>query len=147
MSVLEVAPASRSPGSAATAPALDESLWRDWVATGRARERRNDAKRSKALTWLAIAGLIAGAAAWSLLAPYDLVVRFIVATAAVVGVVQATQAKRYVLAAVFAMLALLYNPIAPAFSFSGEWQRMLVAASVLPFAASLGWRKQQGGTP
>jgi len=43
----------------------------------------------------------------------------------------------YASAAVFAAVALLYNPVAPVFSFSGDWPRALVLASALPFVASL----------
>jgi low affinity Fe/Cu permease len=44
------------------------------------------------------------------------------------------------LGAVFAALALLYNPVAPVFSFSGTWQRALVVATAIPFVTSLAWR-------
>lgn len=43
----------------------------------------------------------------------------------------------------FAALALLYNPVAPVFSFSGDWQRALLIASAIPFGVSLTWRKQR----
>ena len=52
---------------------------------------------------------------------------------------QALQARYYAVAAVFAALALFYNPVVPAFSFSGNWQRAVVVASAVPFIASLAW--------
>jgi hypothetical protein len=53
---------------------------------------------------------------------------------------QALHAKNYAFAAVFGIVALLYNPVVPAFTFSGDWQRAVVVASGLPFVASLVWR-------
>jgi hypothetical protein len=53
---------------------------------------------------------------------------------------QAFRARSYAFAAVFGGLALLYNPVAPAFSLSGDWHRYLVVVSALPFVASLAWR-------
>jgi hypothetical protein len=60
--------------------------------------------------------------------------------AVVMMMLQAFHAKRYVVAALFGALALLYNPVAPAFGFVGEWQRVVVAASSIPFISLLVWR-------
>jgi len=75
------------------------------------------------------------------MAPYEVVVRFIVAAGATVVMFQAFDARHYAVAAVFGALALLYNPVVPVFSFSGGGQRALVVASVAPFVLSLVWRK------
>jgi hypothetical protein len=48
-----------------------------------------------------------------------------------------TDAQHYAFAALFGALALLYTPVAPLFSFSGDWQRLIVLASAGPFLASL----------
>jgi hypothetical protein len=74
---------------------------------------------------------------WSHLGPYDVVARFVVAAGAIAVMFHSIHAGRYALAAVFAALALLYNPVAPVFSFSGGWLRVVVLASALPFVASL----------
>ena len=42
--------------------------------------------------------------------------------------------------ATFAALALIYNPVAPVFSFTGNWQRALLVASGIPFVTSLARR-------
>jgi hypothetical protein len=52
---------------------------------------------------------------------------------------QAFPARQYAFATVFGALALLYNPVAPTFSFAGDWQRVVVMASAIPFAGSLAW--------
>lgn len=117
-----------------------ELEWQAWVAKGRARDQRKRAARVKAVKWVSIAVLLATAAFWSHLTPYDVVVRFIVAGAALVVMTQALHAKNYAFAAVFGVAALLYNPVLPAFTFSGDWQRAVVVASALPFVGSLVWR-------
>jgi hypothetical protein len=53
---------------------------------------------------------------------------------------EAFNKRQYALGAVFAGLVLLYNPVAPVFDFSGNWQRVLVILSAVPFAASLARR-------
>ena len=122
-----------------TAKPLDEAVWNTWVAKGYAEDRHARAAFVKGVKCVAIAGLLTVAVLWSHLGPFDLAVRFIVAAGAMVVMVQAFHAKHYAIAAVFGALALLYNPVAPAFSFSGDWQRAVVLASALPFVASLAW--------
>lgn len=119
---------------------LDEAVWEAWVAKGRAHDRRSSAARVKAVTWISIAALLVAAGLWSHLAPYDVVVRFIVAAGAIVVMSQALRTRHYAFAAVFGALALLYNPVLPVFALSGDWQRALVVASTVPFVASLAWR-------
>jgi len=119
---------------------LDESVWQAWVAKGRAQDARSSAVRHTAVKWVSIAGLIAATGLWSRITPYEVVVRFIVAAGAVLVMLQAFQSRHYAFAAVFGTLALVYNPVAPVFSFSGDWQRVAVLASTVPFLSSLGWR-------
>ena len=114
-------------------------MWEAWIAKGRAQDRRSSATRIKAVKWASIAGLLAAAAFWSHLAPFEVVVRFLVIGSAMVLMFQAFQVKYYAVSVAFGMLALCYNPVAPAFSFSGDWQRALVGASAVPFMASLVW--------
>ena len=119
---------------------LDETAWQAWVVKGRAQDRRDGAARQKAVKWLSITALVVVAALWSRLAPYDVVVRFILAAGAFAVMFHALHTRHYAFAAVFGALALLYNPAAPVFSFTGDWQRAVVLASTVPFVASLGWR-------
>jgi hypothetical protein len=119
---------------------LNEAAWQVWVANGRAHDRRGRAVRGKLVRWFPIAALAVTVALWSKMAPYETVVRFIVAAAAVVVMFQAFHERHYAVAALFAALALLYNPVVPMFSFSGGWSCALVIASIVPFAASLAWR-------
>jgi hypothetical protein len=124
--------------SPATRP-LDEAVWQAWVAQGRAQERRRSATRIRAVKWAAIAGLLCAAVLWSHLAPFEVFVRFLVTASALVLMFQAFQTRYYPFAAAFGAVALLFNPVAPAFTFSGDWQRGMVVASAVPFIASLVW--------
>jgi len=116
---------------------LDEVVWRAWVARNRKQDQRGEDSRMKALKWASILGLFAVAALGSRLAPYDVVVRFIVTGGGIAAMFQAHRAHRYASVAVFGVIAALYNPVIPVFTFSGAWQHALVAASALPFIASL----------
>ena len=119
---------------------LDEAVWQAWAEKGRAQDRRGSAARMKAVKWVSLAGLLAVAAFWSRLTPYDVVVRFILTAGAIIMMFHAFRAKHYAIAVVFGALSLLYNPVAPVFTFSGDWPRAVVLASAAPFVASLASR-------
>ena len=116
---------------------LDEAVWQAWLKKGRARDRRNGAARMVAVKWVSLTGLVVVAGLWSHLGPYDVAARFVVALGAIAVMFHAIHAGRYASAAGFAAVALLYNPLAPVFSFFGDWPRALVLAGALPFVASL----------
>jgi hypothetical protein len=118
---------------------LNEVVWQAWVAKGRAQDRRTSATRIRAVKWVSIAGLLAAAGVWSHVAPFEAMLRFLVTATAIVLMVQALQSKFYAVAVAFGVLALCYNPVVPAFSFSGDWHRAFVGASVVPFIVSLVW--------
>ena len=133
----------KRPATTWEAPAvkpLDEAAWQAWIARGRARDRQGRETRMKALKWASIVVLLAVAGLWSQLASYDIVIRCVLAVAAAGMMLEAFHKRQYGLVAAFAALALLYNPVAPVFSFSGNWQRALVVASAIPFVTSLAGR-------
>lgn len=121
---------------------LDESVWQAWVLKGRTQDERSHAAVIKTVTWISLAALLLAAAAglWSDLTPYSVGIRFVLSAGGIVLILQAFHTRHYAFAAVFGALVLLYNPVTPVFSFSGEWQSALVVASALPFIASLTWR-------
>jgi hypothetical protein len=119
----------------------DDAIWNAWVAKGRAREHRNTARRVQAVKFAATAVLLVLASFWVDLAQYAVVIRFGVAISAVVLAFAQFHAKRYAISALFGVLALVYNPLAPVFDFAGEWQRILVVASSLCFIGSMFWRE------
>src|SRR5690348_13950648 len=88
---------------------LDEAVWQAWKAKGRARDRQGRETRIKALKWGSIIALLAVAGLWSQLASYEIVIRSVLAAAAVGMIFEAFHKRQYVSGAVFAALALLYN--------------------------------------
>ena len=101
--------------------------------------------RITAVRWVSFAAILA-AGVWPHIGPYDVFVRFLVAAGAIALMVQALQDRKYAFGAVFGALALLFNPVAPVFAFSGQWQRALLVASTFPFVASLAWRQPEVAT-
>ena len=120
---------------------LDESVWQAWVAKGRAKDKRKRARLSASVRYVVIAVLLLVAAGvGSNLAPYDVIVRFIVAAGAFFIAVQAIRSADYAIASVFGLVAVLYNPIAPIFDLTGEWQRLVVLGTAVLFMVSFYWR-------
>lgn len=119
---------------------LDEAVWQAWQAKGHAQDRQGRETRIKVLKCGSIVALLAVAGLWSQLAPYEVVIRCVLGAVAAGMMFEAFNKRQYAVGAVFAGLALLYNPVAPVFSFSGNWQRALVVASAVPFVTSLAWR-------
>lgn len=132
-------PGPQQTWSPPSATQLDEAVWQAWVAKGRAQDRRSSATRLKAMKWASIAGLLGAAGLSSHFAPFEVLVRCLVTASALVLMFQGFQTRYYPVAATFGALALLFNPIAPVFDFSGDWQRAVVVASAVPFVASLVW--------
>jgi hypothetical protein len=120
---------------------LNEAVWGAWVARCHTQEVRGRAEHLKAVQWITIVGLLAAAGLWAYVTPCEVAIRFLAAGGASFVTIHAFQARRYAFAALFGALVLLYNPVVPVFSLSGEWQRALVIVSTAPFFASLTWRK------
>ncbi|MBL8174674.1 MAG: hypothetical protein JNK48_08390 [Bryobacterales bacterium] len=118
-------------------PLLDEARWQAWVQKGLARDRRNYAARLNGIKGISTAALLAGAALN--VSPDGLALRFIVTAGSVFVMWQAAQARRFAFAAVFAALALLYNPLLALLGSFGGWQRAAMVASTIPFVLSLAW--------
>lgn len=127
---------------AATVP-LNEAAWQAWIQKGRVRDRRRNGRTAKVVACVSILGLIAAAGLWTHLTPYEIIVRFVVGLGAAAAMIQAFRERHYVFAALFAALVVIYNPVFPVFSFSGDWQRVLLALSAVPFAASLALRDRR----
>lgn len=124
---------------------LDEAVWQAWVLKGFVEEKRTNAAMIQTAKWVSIAVLVVAAALWAEMAPFEIVTRFVVAIGAVAVMSQAFARRQYAVAVLFAAIVVLYNPLAPIFTFSGDWQRGLVAASAVPFAASLLWGRVRTG--
>lgn len=120
---------------------LDESVWQAWVAKGRGIDRRKRARLSASVRYVVIAVLLLVAAGVGPnVAPYDVIVRFIVAAGALFIALHAFRSAAYGVASVFAAVGLLYNPIAPMFELTGDWQRVTVLGTAVLFMVSFYWR-------
>ncbi|HXS97489.1 MAG TPA: hypothetical protein VN736_22980 [Candidatus Limnocylindrales bacterium] len=119
---------------------LDEAVWQAWLAKGRDAEQRRSRAAHTAMCWGSIIALLATAGLGLQLTRYEVVVRFVVSAAAVAMMLQVLRRREFALATLFGALVALYNPIVPAFSFSGGLERGFVAASAIPFIARLLWR-------
>lgn len=122
---------------------LDEAVWQAWLAKGRDAEQRRSRAAHTAICWGTMITLLATAALGAQLTRYEVVVRFVVSAAAVAMMLQVLRRRKFALATLFGALVALYNPIAPAFRFSGGLERAFVAASAIPFIAPLVWRNEK----
>src|SRR5690242_10061925 len=98
----------QSQGRPLAATPLDEAVWQAWLAKGRASDRRNSAARVKAMQWASVAGLLTAAALWSHLAGFEVAVRLLVTSGALIVMFQAFRSEYLAVAAAFAALAILY---------------------------------------
>jgi len=99
--------------------------------------------RTKIMKWVSIAALLLAVVFWNYAADYQLALNVVVCMAAAVVVAQAVQIKKYAWAAGFLSLALLFNPVVPAFQLAGGFSLMLIVLSIAPFAISLATLKPQ----
>jgi hypothetical protein len=120
---------------------LDEDAWQRWQAKNRLHDERTAARLTKAVKSACIATLLVAAALPLYIAPYQNVLRFIVVAGAAMVTLQALHAHRYAFAALFAATGVLYNPVIPTFSLAGNWQVLIIYATVALFAVSLTWLK------
>ena len=123
---------------------LNEAVWEAWVAKGRAREQRSSDARVRAVKLVSLMGLLVTAGFSSDVPGLGLAVRFVVCGGSVALMLLALKSRRYVFAAAFLAVALLYNPVAQIFNFPSGWQLPLALASALPFVGSLVWRNENG---
>src|SRR6201987_1761200 len=86
---------------------LEEAVWQAWLRKGRAQEERDSAARFASLKWIAIAVLLAsGGLFWEALTTYGVVVRFIIAIAAIALMLQAVHSRDYLMGVLFGVIAL-----------------------------------------
>ena len=118
---------------------LDGEVWGRWQEKNRLRDERIASRFTKVMKWACIATLLVTAALPLYIAPYETALRFIITAGAAVEALQALQAHRYAVAALFAATVLLYNPVFPTFSLAGNWQVLIIYVTAVLFAVSLAW--------
>src|ERR1051325_11019715 len=90
---------------------LNEAVWQAWIAKGRRLDARRVRTRLETVKLVSALVLLAGAGLWSYVASYDVVFRFAATMAACFVMFHAILSRHYVLAALFAAVALLFNPL------------------------------------
>lgn len=108
-------------------------------------KKRGGSTAVKVVKWASIMGLLALGGLWSRVTPLEVAARFLVAAGAIVVMARALLAERYAVLAVAGALVLLYNPLAPLFDLSGDWQRAVFVAAAAPLLALLIWRDMKTG--
>jgi hypothetical protein len=94
----------------------------------------------RAVKWASIVVLLALGGLWSRVTPFEVAARFVVDAGAIIVMARSLLARRYAVVAVSGALIVLYNPLAPLFDLSGDWQRAVFVAAAAPFLALLIWR-------
>jgi len=113
------------------------------LAKGRDRERWSSLAAKKAVRWGSMIVVLIAAALGVSLTRYEVVARLIVTTGAVAMMLQLLRARQFAFAAAFGVIAAFFNPMAPAFDFSGSWEGVFVAAGTIPFIAPLVWSNEK----
>lgn len=138
-------PGAQLQAAAVVTPELDEGLWQAWKERGRRRDRRSAEQTTLALNGLLILVLLAVA----VFGPFDprveTALRWSIVLTATLSSVRFWGAGKYGWSAVSGALALLYNPLAPAFGWSQGGERALVACTAVAplayiFRSRAGWR-------
>src|SRR5581483_122760 len=80
---------------------LDDAAWQAWLLKGRARDRLRSTARMKAVKWSSIVALLTVAGLWSLITPYEVVIRFALTAGAMIVMFQAWHVRHYALATLF----------------------------------------------
>jgi len=128
-----------------TSKPLDETMWRTWLKKNLLEERQRAVARIKVVKWACIGalmatGIVSPYVSTPNISAYQTVVRFVIALGATFILFESLRVRRYTFAALFGAIVLLFNPVLPTFSLSGNSPILL--ASILPFAASLIWMKE-----
>ena len=101
-------------------PKLNQQSRQAWVEVGRESERRNGVRSLLAFRSVGIAVLLALAASWSSVTPFENVARFAVTFGAIALMFQLWRQKRDAWAAAFPALAVVHKPVAPLLIFSAS---------------------------
>jgi hypothetical protein len=92
---------------------------------------------TQVMKWVSIGALLLAVVFWNSATNFQPELNLVVCVAAAVVLIQAFQLKKYIWAAGFLMIALLFNPAVPVFQLAGGVGLSLVVLSIAPFAISL----------
>lgn len=92
---------------------------------------------TEVMKWLSIATLLSTLVFWNVAASYQPELNLLICSAAALVLVQAARRKKYIWAAGFLLVAVLFNPLLPMFQLAGGIGLGLIALAIAPFAVSL----------
>ncbi len=92
---------------------------------------------------VSMAALLLAAISWRSAPNYQLLLNFVICMGAVVVIMQAVRARRYVWTAAFSAIALLFNPVVPVPRPTGDLFLLMIFVCLAPFAISLAALKTQ----
>jgi len=123
---------------------VDEAVWKNWLHKNAREERERAATRTRTVKWICIIALMAAALFSASFftttdSSYQTSLRFVISLGGLAVLMQSVRTRQYGFTVVFVGIMLLFNPLLPAFGFSGKWAILL--AGIIPFAASLIWMK------
>ena len=95
------------------------------------------------MKWVSIAALLMAALSWRSAEGYQLLLEFVVCMGAIVVVMQAVQETKYLWAAGFVTIAMLFNPIVPVPRPTGDLYLLMIFVCLASFAISLAALKTQ----
>ncbi len=92
---------------------------------------------------VSIAALLLAATSWRSAPNYQLLLDFVVCMGAIVVVMQAVRARRYLWTAAFVAIAVLFNPVVPVPRPTGDLFFLMIFICLAAFAISLAaWKTQ-----
>jgi hypothetical protein len=89
------------------------------------------------MKWISSAALLTATVFWGVALDHELLLTVVVFLGAIVVLQQAVSERKYVWAAGFGAIALVFNPAAPLFQASGDWFRVTALVCTAVFAISL----------
>jgi hypothetical protein len=124
---------------------LDEAVWQAWLKKNLLEERQRATRRIKAVNWaciglLLVTVVVSSSVSAPYVSAYQAAVRVAIGFGAIVMMLASLRTRDYVSTALFTGMVLLFNPLIPAFAFSGNWPILLLC--VLPFVSSLAWMRE-----
>ena len=120
-----------------TVKPLDEVVWRAWLEKNRLVEANAAVTRMNAVKWICIAVSALTVPLFREMGPYRIVVEFVLTVGGIISLAQSIQKRSYVLAAAFAAIVALFNPVIRLAMLAGAAGPLLVLAAAMLFAFSI----------
>ena len=122
-------------------PAEFDARWSQWQAKNRLRDAERAASRSRGIKLGVLAVLAMLLLFRTEASDYDLAVRALVVIGSLFAAKRAYEMGQFVWAGVFALVVVLWNPLAPAFAVEGSLGLAAALATIAVFITSVAQRQ------